>query len=126
MSSIAETDTWKLELLSRRAPEPREVMDEGGDDSSALMALAAQHGGRCWYCGCELTRQNGDASVKTTATRDHIIPRSKGGTNRADNLIAACRACNNGKRARSLEDYRAKLSDAAGGAPIVFYGEREK
>lgn len=57
------------------------------------------------------------------AERIHIIPRSHGGSNRADNIAAACRGCNNAKRTMSVAQYRAKLQTAAGGAPIVFYGE---
>lgn len=31
------------------------------------------------------------------ATKDHYIPRSKGGTNRADNMVLACKRCNTNK-----------------------------
>lgn len=44
---------------------------------------------KCAYCGCELTM--GNLSV------DHIKPRSKGGTNKTDNLILACNRCNSKK-----------------------------
>ncbi len=43
----------------------------------------------CQYCGTELT-------VKTT-TIDHVMPSSRGGTDDWDNVVAACKDCNNEK-----------------------------
>lgn len=40
----------------------------------------------CWICGNELTAN--------TATMDHVIPVSLGGSNSRRNLRAACRSCN--------------------------------
>jgi HNH endonuclease len=40
----------------------------------------------CQWCQCPLTR--------TTATTDHLIPRSRGGSNAWHNLCLACRSCN--------------------------------
>ena len=42
----------------------------------------------CYYCGQEAT------------TADHVIPISKGGTDEASNMVAACIKCNSGKRDR--------------------------
>jgi 5-methylcytosine-specific restriction endonuclease McrA len=47
----------------------------------------------CAYCNVRLTRD--------TLTRDHIVPRSKGGTN-GDNLVPACGPCNRAKADDSL------------------------
>lgn len=41
---------------------------------------------KCGHCGCKLTNEN--------TTVDHIIPISKGGTNREENLICLCKDCN--------------------------------
>jgi len=41
-------------------------------------------GFRCFYCG----------TTKGALTADHIIPRSKGGPDTPDNLIACCMPCN--------------------------------
>lgn len=54
--------------------------------------LMARDGTACWICGIELTID--------TATLDHIIPRSKGGTFALHNLRLACSPCNN-KRGNS-------------------------
>ncbi len=50
---------------------------------------------RCAYCGS-----------KDNLTIDHIIPLSRGGTNREDNLQCLCRDCNNLKGASMPDDLR--------------------
>ena len=42
----------------------------------------------CRYCGERAT------------TADHVVPKTKGGTDAMNNLVAACRECNSGKRDR--------------------------
>lgn len=54
-------------------------------------------GYKCHYCGCAVFKARGDNQFNNTATVDHVIPRSKGGTNHASNLVTACRRCNNAK-----------------------------
>jgi len=48
---------------------------------------------RCAYCDEDLTRNN--------LTRDHVIPRSKGGGG-GDNLVPSCAPCNRAKANHSL------------------------
>lgn len=55
-----------------------------------MKAVMILHGNRCRYCGGEATEV------------DHIIPKSKGGTDDAKNLVAACRSCNASKGDHSL------------------------
>lgn len=50
----------------------------------------------CVYCG--------DADKKQL-TLDHVIPKSKGGPNSWNNLVTACKRCNNEKSDLSLEEY---------------------
>lgn len=47
--------------------------------------VLAKNGGRCVYCG------------DPADTIDHVIPKSKGGTDDLDNLVPACRDCNSRK-----------------------------
>lgn len=55
---------------------------------------------RCYYCSRKIRiNDSGDsASYPWTATVDHFIPRSQGGTNLLTNCVAACTACNNKKK----------------------------
>ncbi|KKL78500.1 hypothetical protein LCGC14_2024260 [marine sediment metagenome] len=48
-------------------------------------AVLAAHDGLCFYCG------------EPAEHVDHIVPRTKGGTNRFDNLQTLCSLCNLGK-----------------------------
>jgi len=53
----------------------------------------------CRYCG----RMPPEAVLEI----DHIIPRSKGGTNGIDNLVTCCRECNQGKRVKIMPQVKA-------------------
>lgn len=44
----------------------------------------------CYWCKKQLTA--------SSATVDHVIPLSKGGTNGFDNFVLACKACNTDRR----------------------------
>ncbi len=54
---------------------------------------------KCQYC----------ASGSTPLTLDHIIPKSKGGIESWENLVAACVKCNNRKGNRTPEEAQMKL-----------------
>ncbi len=55
----------------------------------------------CAYCGETFAR--GDL------TRDHIVPRSKGGADTWTNCVTACLRCNQAKGARRVDDFRPLL-----------------
>jgi len=55
----------------------------------------------CAYCGQAFDRDK--------LTRDHIIPKSKGGLNTWMNCVTACLECNQEKGARRVEDFRPLL-----------------
>jgi len=54
-------------------------------------------GFKCGYCG------------NTAKTVDHVMPRSRGGTNDWMNLVAACFPCNNRKGNKTPEEARMPL-----------------
>lgn len=60
-------------------------------------AVFARDNHKCGYCG------NHADSI------DHVLPRSRGGKNVWDNVIAACRACNLRKRDRTPDEAGMKL-----------------
>ena len=51
---------------------------------------------RCLYCGQQFTRAE--------LTRDHVLPTSRGGTDRWENVVAACKRCNWQKDNRTPEE----------------------
>lgn len=64
---------------------------------ACLLSLCWKQNYICPYCGCRMvvvTQQRGVPDPEEKATVEHVIPLSKGGTNRKNNLVAACVKCN--------------------------------
>jgi 5-methylcytosine-specific restriction endonuclease McrA len=57
---------------------------------------------RCFYCDKQLSRQK--------KTRDHLTPKSRNGSNRPNNIVDACRDCNNLKGCLTLEEFRVVIA----------------
>jgi 5-methylcytosine-specific restriction endonuclease McrA len=57
----------------------------------------------CGYCG--------NSFKKTELTRDHVVPKSKGGANSWTNLVTACKDCNHKKAARTPKE---------AGMPLIY------
>ncbi len=55
----------------------------------------------CMYCGREFEQH--------ALTRDHIQPTSRGGSDRWENVVAACRRCNQHKADRTPEEANMEL-----------------
>jgi len=65
-------------------------------------ALVLERDGRvCHYCGKALP-------LKSSACLDHVVPRSKGGSDDPDNLVVACKRCNTQKGNSDLGVYIAR------------------
>lgn len=61
-------------------------------------SLANRDGGAlCHYCG--------QRHRLRTLTVDHVVPRSRGGSNHLFNLVLACRPCNLAKADWPVEDF---------------------
>ena len=56
---------------------------------------------QCMYCGMK--------QPDVQLTRDHIVPRSRGGQDRWENVVAACRRCNQHKASKLLEEVNMPL-----------------
>jgi hypothetical protein len=65
-----------------------------------LRTAAALDGWPCVYCGEE------------AQAVDHVVPRSRGGTDEPANLVPACRSCNATKSAQSLDGWIENLERA--------------
>ena len=55
----------------------------------------------CVYCGAD----NKNLQI------EHVVPRSKGGSNRVSNLVLACEKCNQAKGNKPIEEFLAKKPD---------------
>lgn len=62
------------------------------------MMILERDGFTCQYCG----RKAPDVALEV----DHVIPVSKGGNNKPNNLVTACHECNSGKRAHIIGEER--------------------
>ncbi len=63
-------------------------------------SVFARDGHRCQYCG------------GTAENIDHVVPRSRGGTHTWENVVAACRTCNNRKQDHLLDETGLSLQRA--------------
>ena len=61
-------------------------------------------GGRCAYCGNEITLNN--------MTVDHVNPKCNGGSNSYLNCFPSCQRCNSIKADGTVEEMRAKIVDS--------------
>ena len=65
-------------------------------------ALTKQKG-KCYYCGKRIWGKS--------VTADHLIPKSKGGTDSKENIVASCRRCNRLKGSLGEEFFKTVIHD---------------
>src|SRR5918999_2035746 len=63
--------------------------------------LIARDGSACVWCGRELWLRD--------LTREHVVPRSRGGHMTAENAVVACRACNRRRGYKPVDAYVREL-----------------
>lgn len=66
-------------------------------------------GGTCYYCPTKLTLQKKHVNLNKQldyATKEHLIPLTRGGKNNKENLALACPPCNNEKGDMTEEEFR--------------------
>ncbi len=68
---------------------------------SKAKRIRERDGNRCLYC----------RAVDGPMHLDHVIPRSQGGADTADNLIVACASCNSRRQDMSLRRYMRYLRE---------------
>lgn len=69
--------------------------------SAQWIHILQQSGGHCHYCK--------EYEPPIQLTPDHVIPIGKGGANSAENIVAACAFCNNGKQDKSAEEWLGEI-----------------
>jgi 5-methylcytosine-specific restriction endonuclease McrA len=85
----------------RRAREnrrrARKLNASGSHTAAQFRTLCEINGWKCVYCGQVLTLK--------TATRDHVVPLTKGGADSIDNIAPSCLKCNMRKQTKSVEEF---------------------
>ena len=59
------------------------------------LTCLAYFDGACAYCG----------TTKKALTADHLVPKSQGGTDTAENIVPCCEECNQAKKDREWREY---------------------
>jgi len=78
------------------------------------LELLHSHDWKCFWCQKRITR--------VTARKDHLQPRSRGGSNRIENIAPACDGCNLQKGNMNAEEfmrYRQRISANCGKKPTA-------
>lgn len=76
------------------AGSPRKMDIADAEWQTLREIVFARDGAACRYCGSA-----------DYLECDHVIPLSRGGRSRLDNLVTACRACNRSKGAKTPEEW---------------------
>jgi hypothetical protein len=71
----------------------------------------------CYYCGAPSGRQRLEI--------DHAIPLVRGGEERSENRLPACRSCNQAKYDRTYEGSRLEMAGEYETEPPTFFGETD-
>ena len=83
---------------TKKVQKPKAPSKTTSKSYKLRIILFARDGNRCLKCGS-----------KTNLTIDHVIPKSKGGSNSLDNYQTLCKCCN-GKKGATYADYRNKIN----------------
>ena len=76
----------------------------------SLAALFNAQAGRCWYCAEPMHQSQGRGH---STTRDHLLPKSRGGANARSNIVGACGRCNALKGDMTESEFRRAFPTAA-------------
>lgn len=94
-------EIWDYRLLES-SPIPKDMR----------FRVLQESGGRCSLCG--------KTSKESPLEVDHIIPRSRGGSNDYENLQVLCKECNGAKSNQDLTDFRPTGTTSHAGCPFCF------
>lgn len=95
--NMRRSPEWIGETLGIEAADVKRIGEMAKPllrQSRRAVAPRPGFGMQCHYCGSE-----------NELTRDHVMPRSRGGTDDASNIVFACRSCNSAKGNRTPEEW---------------------
>ena len=101
--SLCAVETVRFDLQKIQNPEISGVEYQQGKlfGYEVREYLLEKWGRKCAYC----SKENIALEI------EHIVPKSKGGSNRVSNLTLACRSCNEKKGQKDLKDFLSKKPD---------------
>lgn len=82
-------------------PDVPGLMKDSGRNAR-ICALYVMQGGLCYFCGAPMTLA---LNLATTATIEHLFPKSRGGSNKPENLAAAHEQCNRYKGNMTVDEF---------------------
>lgn len=85
----------------------RLLVGKRSDPDVSISTLRLILGSDCLYCGQEMTF--GDR-IGTSASIDHLVAVSLGGTHTFDNAVLVCKSCNSRKHQKPLDEWRLEAS----------------
>ena len=91
---LVSFDTQRMENADIRGEQYQRGTLHGTEVRAYLMQ---KWDGKCAYCGS-------DCKLEI----EHLVPKSRGGSNRVSNLVMACRKCNESKSTKTLEEFLSK------------------
>lgn len=97
----AHGETFRIRSFLSK-PKQRWGTEVGNYSYEDWLKLLQQHDNKCYYCGVELRNEEG----KLMATRDHIVPLSRGGTDEISNIVPACKSCNGSKSNKLISEWK--------------------
>jgi len=94
----------KVKDCLRKGKMKRERNLVVGHHFGEWIELLKKHDNICFYCGVRMTKTPG---IKQR-TRDHILPISRGGSDKLENIVPACRSCNSKKGKLTIDEFLKK------------------
>lgn len=77
-------------------------------------AVFNKFGGRCAYCGCEISERNFNEDHLKPLRRDQELETHEAirlrGNDDFENLMPSCRSCNSWKKVYTIEQFRSEIS----------------
>jgi 5-methylcytosine-specific restriction endonuclease McrA len=87
---------YRARILTSQASRPSRTLKQRSPEfQKEWRRLLLRYNGLCAYCG-----------VQPGTTLEHVIPRSRGGTDKIGNLLPACNQCNASKGALLLTEFK--------------------
>lgn len=83
------------------------VRQKRADSGAKRMKIYLRDGYQCQYCSAKVNKIHPSTKKKLEVkdlTLDHITPKSKGGSGHPNNLVTACKPCNQRKADRTPEE----------------------